>query len=227
MRRCVLPVGLVLLAGCVGNPKTTLVQSTPTNGQVVQVAQSAPAATEAVAVRAATLGKKIAEANPQMGLQTIVSCLGVPQPTIFHQLSNDVCQIYVSEGLVNQCPTEGQLAAVLCMEMGRAASEKLALMPPPAPPAFIEPPPAVPVGNDSGGPLGSPDLTRLAELGKVDQARHRREQLPPPPPAPEILARAYLQRAGYTEADLKAVDPLLRAAEKNTDIEKQMLGKLH
>jgi hypothetical protein len=226
MTRCLLPVGLALVAGCVSNPKTTLLQPTPANGQVVQVAQAAPEATQAVAVRAATLGRKIAEANPQMGLQTIVSCLGVPQPTIFHRLAKDSCQIYISEGLVNQCPGEAQLAAVLCMEMGKAASEKAAAAAPPAPRMYIEPPPACPVGTDSGGPLGSPDLTRLAELGKVDQERHRHE-LPPPPPAADVLARAYLQRAGYAAADLQAVTPLLRAAEKNTEVEKQILGKLH
>jgi hypothetical protein len=223
MRRCVLPVGLALLAGCVHNPKNSLIPATPANGQAGQVVHASPA-TEATAVRVATLGAKILKANPQMSLQGRVETLGVLQPTIFHRLNKDYCEIFISEGLVNQCRTEGQLAAVLCMELGRAASEKAALNPLPLRRSDIEPPPAVLIGNDIGG-INTPDQTHLAELAKVDERRHREEQPLPPPPPPEILARAYLQRAGYAEADLKAIDPLLRAADKNTDIEKQVLGK--
>jgi hypothetical protein len=219
-----LPLGLALLAGCLHNPRNSLVPPTSANGQVAH----APPATEAVAVRVGALGKKILEANPQMGLQGMVQTLGVSEPTIFHRLNKDFCVVYISEGLVKQCATEGQLAAVLCMELGRAASEQAALHPPAAPQIDIEPPPAVAVGNDTGGVMGSADLTHLAELGKVDEKRHRQEQQASvPPPPPEVLARAYLQRAGYAEADLKAIASLLRAADKNTDIEKQVLGKLN
>jgi hypothetical protein len=229
MRCWVLSVGLALLAGCVHEPKPTLIPATPPTpptGQVVQVGHSAAAAaTEATAGRVLTLARKIAAANPKMGLQPVIETLGVPKPTIFHRLDKDLCQVWISEGLVNQCQSEGQLAAVLCTELGRAASEKAALKPP-AQRGSIEPPPYVPIGNDPGDFRGQPDLTHVAELAKMDEARHRREQLLPLPPDPQLLARVYLQRAGYGVADLQTVAPLLRAAEKNTDVEKQMLGKL-
>jgi hypothetical protein len=229
MRRWVLSLGLVLLAGCMHDPKPTIIPATPVapaTGQVVQVGHSAASkATEATEGRVLTLAQKIVAANPKMGLQPTILTLGVSQPTIFHRLDKDFCQVWISEGLVNQCSTEGQLAAVLCLELGRAASEMAALKPPA--PTYIEPPPNVPIGNDPGDSRGSPDMTHMAELAKVDEARHRREQLAPPaPPQPEVLACAYLKRAGYAAADLQAVAPLLRAAAKNTDVEKQMLGKL-
>jgi hypothetical protein len=227
MKHRLLPVGLTLLAGCVNHPKTTLIQpgqTLPTPGQVIQVGH-APA-TEAVAVRVITLGRKIADANPNLSVKPVFQCIGVPQPTLFHRLGKDVCNVWISEGLVNQCQSEGQLAAVLCQEVGKAASEKAALNPPPTR-VFIEPPPSVPVGNDSHGAIGPPDLTRQAELAKIDEERRRREQPPPPPPPPEVLARVYLQRAGFNPADLQAVAGLIRAAEENTDVEKQMMGKLH
>jgi hypothetical protein len=232
MRRWVLSLGLALLAGCMHDPKPTLIPAappTPPTGQVVQVGHSAAAeATAATGKRVLTLAQKIAAANPRMGLKLSIQTLGNPQPTIFHRLDldKDFCQVWISEGLVNQCQSEGQLAAVLCMELGRAASEKAALKPP-ALRGYIEPPPNVPIGNDAGDFRGSPDQTHMAELAKVDEARHRREQMAPPaPPPPDVLACAYLKRAGYAAADLQAVSPLLRAAAKNTDIEKQMLGKL-
>ena len=41
---------------------------------------------------------------------------------------------------------------------------------------------------------------------------------------PDALARRYLKKAEYSEADLEAVRPVLRAAEKNTALEKQFKG---
>jgi hypothetical protein len=228
MRRRLLSVGLALVAGCAHDPKTTVIQPGqpgPASGSVVQVGHVSPA-TEGTAVRVASLGRKIVDANPQVGLKPTFQCIGVAQPAVFHRLGKDACDVWITEGLVNQCQGEGQLAAVLCQELGKAASEKAALNPPPAR-VSIEPPPEVPVGNDVHGSTLSPDMTRFAELAKVDQERRRREQPPPPPPPPEVLARAFLLRAGYAATDLQAVVPLLRAADQNTDIEKQLTGKLH
>ncbi len=229
MRRRLFALGLALLGGCVHHPKTTVIEPelpSQTPGKVIQVGHVSPA-TEGTAVRVANLGRKIEAANPEMGIKPMFQCLGVAEPTIFHRLNKETCEVWISEGLVNQCQGESQLAAVLCQELGKAASEKAALSPPPTARLSIEPPPEVPVGNDCHGSTCAPVMVRMAELARVDQARRRRELPPPPPPPPEVLARAFLQRAGYAAADLQAVTPLLRAAEQNTDIEKQLTGKLH
>jgi hypothetical protein len=226
MTERVLAVGLALvpaLAGCVNNDKTTVVSpglfGRPSTAQVAQVAH-APA-TEEVALRVANLGRKIVDANPQIGLRPTFVCIGAPQPTLFHRLHQDACEVVISEGLVRQCQGEAQLAAVLCQELGRAGSERAALAHPSVWRPEREPPPAAPVGTDYNGAFGPPDGTRLAELAKVDRERGRGPLAPPPPPSPEILARAYLVRAGYPATELQAVAGLLAAAEQNTSFEKQ------
>ena len=85
------------------------------------------------------------------------------------------------------------------------------------------PPLEVRIGNDQGGRFGEASGTSLAEKGRADK-----ERLPPdvvlPPPPPEVLARAYLQNAGYKPTDLADVRALLRKAEDNSTFEKQVNG---
>jgi hypothetical protein len=182
-------------------------------------------ATKEVALRVATLGNKIVADNPAIGLRPFFSCIGTAQPTVFHRLNKDLCEVFISEGLVKQCPTEGQLAAVLCLELGKVASERTALAAAGLRRPDREPPPNLQIGSEVGGTFGPSDGTRRAELARLDNERKQRDLPPPPPPAPEALARAYLERAGFKADDLLAVAPLLRAAEANTAVEKQLTGK--
>jgi hypothetical protein len=226
MIRRALSVGLAFLVGCAGNDKLSVASpglfgNASTAGKP-QVAH-APA-TEAVALRVVNLGQKIVTANPQMGLRPTFECVGVPQPVLCHTLQKDACVVYVSEGLVARCPSEGQLAALLCEELGRAASEKVAASFPAGRRPDYSPPPSVRIGPDSFGRIGSPDQTELAELARVDEERKRHE-VPPTPPAPEKLAAAFLDRAGYATTDLQAVAPLVRAAEQDNTLEKQLTGR--
>jgi hypothetical protein len=224
----VLPVAAVLVlasAGCLSDEKkVTTVAPNPFGaapGKQMTRAMHAPA-TEAVSLRVAELGRKIVRANPQIKAQTAVTTVGDPQPQIFHSAQNGIWQVVISEGLVRQCKTDGQLAAVLSQELGKLASEQSALARP-APRRPERPPlPYVPVGNDITGPLGGADGTRQMELARYEKGRRQAEQLPPPPPPPESLARAYLVNAGFAAADLEAVAPLLRAADQNAGLEKQM-----
>jgi hypothetical protein len=64
----------------------------------------------------------------------------------------------------------------------------------------------------------------LRELADYDRDRRQRQQaLAPPDPA--ALARLYLVRAGYHDADLQAAGPLLQQAQGNAGLEKQMTGR--
>jgi hypothetical protein len=227
MTRLLQGVGLVLLplaAGCVQDDKVTVVQP-GTGAAVAQTArlQHAPA-TEEVAVRVANLGRKVVQANPQLGLRPAFICIGAPQPVLFHRLGRDACEVVISEGLARQCQTEGQLAAVLCTELGRVASERatLARSTLQTPP---DPPPAMPVTRDEAGTFGGADGTRLAELARYDRLREQASQPVAVPPSPEVLARAYLLKAGYAASDLTAITALVRATEKDVTFEKQMTGK--
>jgi hypothetical protein len=216
-------LGLLLAAGCLHEDKLTVVQ--PGTGRPVEQVQLGHApATEEAATRVATLGRKVVQANPQLGVRPAFLCLGVPQPVLFHRLERDGCTVYVSEGLVRQCPSEGQLAAVLCTELGRVTSERATLARP-TPQQAPEPPPMMPITHDEAGTFGPADGTRLAELARYDRLRQQASQPVAKPPAPEILARGYLQRAGFAESDLTAVASLLRAAEQDRTYEKQLGGK--
>jgi hypothetical protein len=186
-------------------------------------APRAPAATEETAKRVALLGEKVLADNPQIKVHPWFQCVGKPEPTIFHTAAN---QVVITEGLVRECKTEGQLAAVLCQELARIESERQAEALTAAQLMAREPPPACTVGNEVGGRFGEADGTRRAELAKFELQSPRPGSIPPQPPAPpDALARTYLQKAGFRAADLDEVTPLLRRAEMNTrPLEKQMTG---
>jgi hypothetical protein len=228
MRGRFLTVGLALgLPGCLTPEKTTVIQpgltGPPPATQVTQIPQ-APA-TQEVALRVATLGRKIVADNPQIAMRPVFSCVGTSQPTVFHRINKDHCEVFISEGLVKQCATEGQLAAVLCMELGKVVSEKSALASAALRLPERDPPPNLHIGSEIGGSFGPSDGTLRAEMARADNDRKQRSLPPPPPPAPDSLARAYMQRAGFSATDIQAVAPLLRAAEQNTAFEKQMGGR--
>jgi hypothetical protein len=224
--------GLVLLAlGCFHEDGRPLLVSanpfgTPAPPKLPTHLTNAPA-TEETAKRVATIGRKVLDANPQIALRATFRTIGAPQPEVFHRGYGPLrgCEVFVTEGLVRSCKTDGQLAAVLCMELGRVVSEREALASPKMRLQDRAPPASVPVGNDSGGTFGSPDGTRYVELAKEDRYRRRPGVPPPPPPEPDVLARGYLSRAGFHAGDLTDVLPLLRQAEDHSTLEQQLTGK--
>jgi hypothetical protein len=224
MDRRALPFLLVvsLAAGCVSDGAGTLLVSDSPFGAPVLTPQAtqttfAPATTE-IAARVDLLGRNLVAANSEIGARPLFRTIGAPQPEIFHR---GTAEIYISEGLVKQCAGDGQLAALLCHELGQMVSEREAVAAPRAWQAPLEPPPEVRVGNDNGGLSAAPDLTRQAELAKYRPPGRR--QSPPPPPDPDALARGYLQKAGYAVTDLDAAAPLFRAAAANATLEKQVI----
>jgi hypothetical protein len=222
MVRRALPVCVLLAAGCVPNESTTqLVPANPFHsGPVLQPPRQvsySPAAEE-TARRVGLIGQKLLAANPQLGVRPLFRTIGSPEPALFHVGTTQVC---ITEGLVKQCTTEGQLAAVLCAELGKMVAEREALAGPQARSPERQPPIDLRIGNDSGGSYGAPDLTHLAELGKYEQERGR-PRTPAALPAPQALARTYLMKAGYHAADLDVIAPLLQAASVNTQLERQL-----
>jgi len=165
------------------------------------------------------VGRQVLTANPQLGMRPLFRTIGAPQAEVFHR---GTTEIDVTEGLVKQCGTDGQLAAVLCTELGKMVAEREALAGARARTPEREPPMDVRIGNDYAGPAGSPDQTHLAELGKYDRERRRAVAPPPPPPDPQSLANTYLTKAGFPATDLDAVAPLLKLAAEHSTFEKQM-----
>ncbi|HTU22520.1 MAG TPA: hypothetical protein VMG10_31065 [Gemmataceae bacterium] len=219
------------MAGCLSDePKLTTVGgsspfSKPGRTQTASFQHAKPA-TEQVAIRVKTIGQKIVAANPRIKQKVDFFTIGVPQEEIFHQTQKDVSTISITEGLAKQCKTDGELAAVLSEELGKLMSEQMVQTRPlrgRMPPDLIMNPH---VGNDNNGTFGSTDGTdrMIAARFEKDWQQGRRG-LPAPPPAPETLARSYLQSAGFNPKDLDTVKPLLKKAEKQSSLEQSMTGK--
>jgi hypothetical protein len=206
--------------GCLNEAGTPLVPADPFHQAAVtppRVPVTYAPPSLAAANRVQEVGQRLWLANKQAGLRPQFRTIGAPAPEIFHVGTSEVD---LTEGLVNQCRTDAELAAVLASELGKMVAEREALAGPQTRSPDREPPPEVRIGNDSNSALGGPDLTRLAELGKFE--KERRRPAAGPPPDPQVLARGYLVKAGYAEADLERVKPLLQAAAANSTFEKQM-----
>jgi hypothetical protein len=170
------------------------------------------------ALRVDIVGQKLLQANRECGLRPVFQTIGAPNPELFHRGTE--C-LYITEGLAKQCRTEGQLAAVLAHEMARMVAEREALASPEMRRPERLPPMRSNVGGDAGGAFGPSDGTQLAELAKYEKERPRPAA---PPPDPRVLARSYLEKAGFTAKDLEEAGPLLRQARGHNDFERQLSG---
>jgi predicted Zn-dependent protease len=170
-----------------------------------------------LALRVDRIGRQLLVANSQIGLQPSFITLGAAHVEIFHQ---DTRAVYVTEGLVQACTTEGQLAAVLALELAKMVVEREALSPTRSHPVEQEPPIEVPIGN--AGQTGglAVDQARLVELARYEKRRQaaRTTTLP----EPQTLAGLYLEKAGYARQELEAIQPLLRRAAENYVLERQL-----
>src|SRR5258708_7197900 len=125
------PVGMLLLflaGGCLGDGANLLVTpnpfgDTPVNGVPVKTSYSA--ASEETAVRVAQVGAKMVEANKGLSVRPRFTTIGAPTEEIFHRGTREV---FITEGLAKKCKTDGQLAALLALELGRIVSEREALV---------------------------------------------------------------------------------------------------
>jgi hypothetical protein len=213
----------LLVVGCLNQQsETTLVPDNPFGGSLPGPAPTrsdyAPAPVE-TAARVDSLGRKILAANKQAGVKPLFRTIGVPQAEAFHY---GTAEIDITEGLVKQCQTDGQLAAILCTELGKMVAEREALAGPEARQPEREPPPDVRIGTDNAGSFGPADQTHLAELAKFEKRRRRSDTPPLALPDPQALARTYLTQSGYPEKELEDAAPLLRSAAANSSLEKQL-----
>jgi hypothetical protein len=229
IRRAVL--GCLAAAGCshLDNPAPFAV---PPAGPAAAAPLPAnlPPSTEAARVNA--VGRCILAANPINGLDVRTvrfTTIGAPQAEIFHrgataELTRWTADVFITDGLAKQCTTDGQLAAVLCLELGKLVSEREAM----TPQAVRQPERLPPIDTGLNRDLaysGVPaDQTRARELADYDRDRRRAQQAVAPPD-PVALARLYLVRAGYHDADLQSAGPLVQQAQGNSGLEKQLTGR--
>jgi hypothetical protein len=161
--------------------------------------------------RVDSIGTRILAENPQIAAKPLFRTIGSPEPEIFHQ---GMGSVIITQKLVDLCPTDAELAAVICMEFGKMVAEREAL---------------APLSRKSDLPPISPGLPasvsvdqfRQAELADYEKRRGGHPSRDGQLPDPEALARIYLQRAGFAAADLETVRTQLKAASANSTLENQ------
>jgi hypothetical protein len=218
-------------AGCVptdfllpdnSTPSAALVPSSPfgTPAPVTTTSASArPACTNSdIVIKVDEIGRKLIAANASLGIKPAFTTVGEPQAEIFHR---ETAAVFVSEGLVRKCKTEGQLAAILSMELGRMISERESSVNP----AIRNPekPPPLTLAMGNAGQFSGLESIQQAEIAQLDRDR-RRPSKKYVPPDPQVLARGYLDAAGFDTRELDNVAPFLQEAERNYIMEKQFNG---
>jgi len=171
-------------------------------------------ATKEAAIRVGKIGQKLLASNPSLGIKPIFQTIGAPQPEVFHQ---GLEQIMVTDSLVKECDDD-QLAAVLAVELAKMVGERENSAPPGK---IIDRTPGMDfnIGNDRSLGFGPADGTRLAERYALDRQRNSNSA---PSSDPKITARLYLSKAGYPSKSVESISNLLKKADENFKLEKQM-----
>ncbi|MCS6975997.1 MAG: hypothetical protein NZM31_03160, partial [Gemmatales bacterium] len=149
--------------------------------------------------RVEAVAARILEKNRQLGLNPRFEVVPGSERKMLRQ-GDRIVQL--SEGLVDACVRDEQLAALLALELGRMASQRQAERP-----GDDErlPPMEVPIGGPDGGGFG-PQL-RQAEMAKL--GLDRRRPASNPVANAEDIARQVLTRAGYPPTEVEPAKTLL------------------
>lgn len=177
-----------------------------------------PPASLATASRVEVLARRIIAQNTFTGIEPRVLTIGVPEVTLFHRGPEE---LFISEGLVNQCKTDEELAAVLCSELGQMVVEMRA-----AKSLGRE---VAPVRDESFGAGsvvsgGAPyDAGQQANLA-YHEKRHPRAAAGADPADAKKTAGELMTGAGFDPAELERVQPLLKPSDRGAALRKQMGG---
>jgi hypothetical protein len=178
-----------------------------------------PTANVQVAERVDNLGRRIIAQATFIGIDPLFTAVGVQESVLFHRGPD---QLFISEGLANQCKTDAELAAVLCTELGQMVAEKKA-----ATRASRErdsfPDIATPGGSQRMTGGGTPDDPgRQAALAYADR-RPKSAAIADPVDAAN-QARMLLSSSGFDPAVLDQIQPLLKQSDRGAALRKQMSG---
>jgi hypothetical protein len=179
-----------------------------------------PQASLPIAERVDSLGRKIIAQNTFTGIEPMFWAVGIPESLLFHKGTDE---LFISEGLVKQCTTDSELAAVLCSELGQMVAEKKSARRVGAERDTI-PNSALPSGTPISTGGGTPDDPgRAAELA-YQEKRSRANTAAGQGEDAGKIARDLLRGAGFDPAELDRVEPLLKQSERGKTLQKQMTG---
>ena len=172
--RYALLLSVIALAGCIetDDPVLTYFRRPEPLDAMPQIS---PASTD-VAARVDAMGRRLLAANPQIGAKPMFHTIGAPHVEVFHRGTNEV---FVTEGLVKQCCTDGQLAAVLSVELGKMIREREANVPNSVRTRDALPPMDDRLGLDDhfGGTTDSANWKDAVEYDKQRKQQHTRLRL--------------------------------------------------
>lgn len=217
-------VSMIPLVGCSQTPKqsTRMISDAGMNAEkIVRLPNAAPdpGPTKEAAIRVGKIGQKLLVANPSIGIKPAFHTIGTAQAEVFHK---GVDQIMITDGLVKDC-TDDQLAAVLAVELVKMLGEQENS----APTGKITDRTQgldFPIGNDRSLVFGPADGTRIAERYELDRMRMKNKATGAGTIDPKIIARGYLSKAGYPSKAVDSISGLLKKADENFKLEKQMTG---
>jgi hypothetical protein len=220
-------VALLLSTGCKNDGewsvRKTLGWDEPARGSMPVLPKDVPTASLATCQRVEELSRKIIAQNTFCGLnpdQTLVSTIGVKESVLFHRGTD---QLIISEGLVEKCQTDAELAAILCAEFGQMIAEKRTAK---VLGRDIEPIPDIQPGGPGAFPGGATvDVGQQANLA-YHEKKYLRGASSVDPVDAKSTACDLLKGAGYSPAELDRVDSLLKQkqSDRGEKIRKQMGG---
>jgi hypothetical protein len=182
-----------------------------------------PPGSAPVATRVHTIGTSIVAANKAdfAGTKPVFFTMGEKEPMLFHRADGGIT---ITEGLVEKCATDEELAAVLCHELGQFAAKYAERNPGRS--ADLDLPPAPALTHDVVGGGGGPDRTREAEAALMSRGTPRtKDQGRRPGPDPKTLATNFYVRAGHKAEDFDRVTDLVKSAEDSADGREVMRGR--
>jgi hypothetical protein len=223
MQKC-WAVALILIAGCLPRmpeePATAQVGTKPFSepGRPAPTKVSYAPASQETSLRVLLMKDALIAKNQQFGLNAYAIAIGSADPEIFHVGHH---HIYITEGLVRQCSSDGLLAAVLASELGRIISEREAAVSDNIRQPERLPPIHLPIAGN--GNAREADPINYVEMAKFEK-QYPKHTGKLPRPNPQVVARDILERAGYSSTDLDAAMPLLHYADRFHALEYQFKG---
>ena len=177
-----------------------------------------PEASVEAAARVDAIGRELLAGTP-LGIPEIAfHTVGSSEPEIHHQGAHT---LYITEGLVNQCKNDDQLAAVLASEVGKMTAEFRRTVrmqsAEPIPKAAMSAPLDRASDYDPGRDV------YLAQFEK--HARKPSERQNMPTVNPTAISEELLRNNGRDGQALAAVAPLLKQASRNTTLARQFGGR--
>jgi hypothetical protein len=186
----------------------------PTAKEVAKI----PSAPPDLMARVENLGRKIIAQNTFTGIDPVFFTAGVKENVLFHVGTE---QLVISQGLVEMCQSDAELAAVLCSELGQMVIEKRTAK------ALGRDAGPIPDATAGGGPI-FPGGTAFDAGRQVELARHE-QQFPKDGSRAAAVdavstARELLDHAGYSPLELDRVTWLLKQSDRGEKIRKQFGG---